>query len=61
MRLKNSILIIIITCLMTMGCAEEKGPFEKAGEKIDDKIEKTKDSAKEIKEEIKDEIDDHSN
>ncbi|GAA4097019.1 hypothetical protein [Zhongshania borealis] len=38
----------------------EKGPAEKAGERIDQGVENTKDAYQEGVEEVKDEIDDHS-
>ncbi len=53
----------LIACLLTaglllIGCVEEKGPMEKAGEKIDDAIEDTGDKLEDIGDEIEDAADD---
>ena len=48
--IRNVILVLALVsiALVTSACPE-KGPLEKAGEKVDDAIDKTKDAAKDKK------------
>lgn len=39
--------------LVLLGCPEEEGPFEEAGEKIDEATENVRDAAEEAGEELK--------
>lgn len=53
-----TLLLIALLSLPLVGCAEEKGPMEKAGEKIDDAVEEAKDGVEDVGEEIGDAVED---
>ena len=59
MRKHTLLLTFVMACLVAplTGCPEEKGPMEKAGEKVDKAVEKTGDAIEEAGDEIEDEVD----
>ena len=52
-----ALLLIALLSLPLVGCAEEKGPMEKAGEKLDDAVEEAKDGVEDVGEEVGDAVD----
>lgn len=53
-----AVLLVALLALPLAGCAEEKGPMEKAGEKVDDAIDEVTDTAEDIGDEIGDAVED---
>ena len=47
--IRNAIAVLALSSIaLATGACPEKGPAEKAGEKIDDAVDKTKDAAKDL-------------
>ena len=50
--------MLALTAALMMGCAEEKGPAERAGEKLDEAVENVQDEAHELGDAIEDAAED---
>lgn len=53
-----AVLVAVPACFFTLSGCEEKGPMEKAGEKVDDAAEKTGDAIEDAAEKTGDAIED---
>lgn len=50
-------LLVALLALPLVGCAEEQGPMEKAGEKIDDAVDEVSEDVEDVGEEVGDAVD----
>jgi len=56
MKLKLTVLLLALTSLITLPACREKGPAEKAGEKIDKTVDDVKDKTKDAVDKAKDTV-----
>ena len=52
-----ALVFVLALALATTACVEEKGPMEKAGEKVDDAVEEVGDSLEDAGDEVEDAVD----